>query len=412
MVYDAFVGIDLGSQKHVLQVIGSDGKPLSRREIEHSPEGIGKLGAWLLSTLPVPASRFAVAIEVPHGSVVESLLEKGFHIYAINPKQLDRFRDRHSVSGCKDDDRDSLVLATSLRTDPDSFRLLRIEDPLIICLREASRMGDELGDAERRLCNKLWHLLNRSIPQLLKLSSGADEPWLWTLLKLCRGDLRLLAQFSKAKVLNVLKDHQIRRITVEDLQKCLGEGTLQLADGSIKAIGQSIKLIVPQLRLLREQRKENDAVIAALLAELSSSPSKDLEGKDRQHSDVAIILSFKGIGNNIGARMLSEASQLLSEGNYEALRVYSGVAPITKRSGKMILVSMRRSCNGRLRQAMHLWGGVAIQHDERARVYYQSLRQRGKGHSRALRSVSDSLLRRLCKMLKDRSLYQAQEACF
>jgi transposase len=48
---------------------------------------------------------------------VEVLVERGFHVFAVNPKQLDRFRDRHMVAGAKDDRRDALVLADSLRTD-------------------------------------------------------------------------------------------------------------------------------------------------------------------------------------------------------------------------------------------------------------------------------------------------------
>ncbi len=36
-------------------------------------------------------------------------------VYSINPKQLDRFRDRHSVSGAKDDDLDAYVLHYSER---------------------------------------------------------------------------------------------------------------------------------------------------------------------------------------------------------------------------------------------------------------------------------------------------------
>jgi hypothetical protein len=44
------------------------------------------------------------------------LVERGFQVYAINPKQLDRFRDRYSMSGAKDDRRDAFVLADSLRT--------------------------------------------------------------------------------------------------------------------------------------------------------------------------------------------------------------------------------------------------------------------------------------------------------
>ena len=42
-----------------------------------------------------------VAIEMTQGPVVEALLERGFCVYGINPKQLDRFRDRFTVAGAK-----------------------------------------------------------------------------------------------------------------------------------------------------------------------------------------------------------------------------------------------------------------------------------------------------------------------
>jgi Transposase len=67
-------------------------------------------------------SEIHVAIETPHGPIVEALLERGFSVYSINAKQLDRFRDRFTVSGAKDDSLDSYVLADSLRTNIPLFR--------------------------------------------------------------------------------------------------------------------------------------------------------------------------------------------------------------------------------------------------------------------------------------------------
>jgi Transposase len=55
-----------------------------------------------------------IAIEVPRGALVETLAERGFPVFSINPKQLDRFRDRYSPAGAKDDSRDTFVLADSL----------------------------------------------------------------------------------------------------------------------------------------------------------------------------------------------------------------------------------------------------------------------------------------------------------
>src|SRR5215510_12362508 len=87
--------------------------------------GLAELGDWLLS-MASAARTVAVAIEVPHGPVVDALIDRGFVVFAINPKQLDRLRDRFSVAGAKDDRRDAYVQADSLRTDRRLFRRLQV----------------------------------------------------------------------------------------------------------------------------------------------------------------------------------------------------------------------------------------------------------------------------------------------
>ena len=77
--------------------------------------------------------------------VGKTLLERGLEVHAINPKQMDRFRDRFTMAGAKDDSRDAEVMASSLRTDPRCFRSLAVADPIVIELREWSRMADDLG---------------------------------------------------------------------------------------------------------------------------------------------------------------------------------------------------------------------------------------------------------------------------
>src|SRR5882672_10889996 len=79
---------------------------------------------------------------------------------------------------------------------------------------------------------------------------------------------------------------------------------------------------------------------------------------------------------------------------------HTGVAPITKRSGKRVFfVHMRYACKWRLRQALYHWSRTSIQHDAAARAYYDRLRARGHSHGRALRSVADRWLRILIAML-------------
>src|SRR5947207_15592455 len=106
------------------------GDRVAEHSMPHTGAGLAALRTDLRQRVSDPAG-IAVAIEVPHGAVVDALLEHGCHVFAINPKQLDRFRDRHAVAGAKDDRRDAFVAADAFRTDRGAFgRLPTDESPL------------------------------------------------------------------------------------------------------------------------------------------------------------------------------------------------------------------------------------------------------------------------------------------
>ena len=130
--YHWYVGIDWGSQQHQVCVLDRDRHVVGERVVDHTGSSLAQLATWLWALSAGQPQRVAVAIEVPRGAIVEGLIERGFHVFAINPKQLDRFRDRHSVAGAKDDRRDAFVLADSLRTDRPSFRRLHLDKPQLL----------------------------------------------------------------------------------------------------------------------------------------------------------------------------------------------------------------------------------------------------------------------------------------
>jgi len=66
--------------------------------------------------------QIVIAIEVNHGAVVEALLAAGLRVYSINPKLLDRLRDRFSMPGAKDDRRDAFVLASCVESPEGRLR--------------------------------------------------------------------------------------------------------------------------------------------------------------------------------------------------------------------------------------------------------------------------------------------------
>ena len=140
-----FGGVDWASETHQVCLVAADGKIIGERAFAHGGAGLAEMCDWLVTTSGEEPPTVAVAIEVPHGPVVEILLERRFQVDAVNPKQLDRFRDRFTVAGAKDDRRDAYVLADALRTDRHCFRRLTVEDPVVIELREWSRMVDRFA---------------------------------------------------------------------------------------------------------------------------------------------------------------------------------------------------------------------------------------------------------------------------
>src|SRR5918912_218786 len=153
IAYHWYVGIDWGSQQHQVCVLDRDRHVVGERVVDHDGSSLAQLATWLWALSAGQPQRVAVAIEVPRGAIVEGLIEHGFHVFAINPKQLDRFRERHSGAGAKDDRRDALVLADSMRTDRPAFRRVQTDHPLIIQIRALSRAEDDLQIDLNRLTN-------------------------------------------------------------------------------------------------------------------------------------------------------------------------------------------------------------------------------------------------------------------
>jgi hypothetical protein len=95
----------------------------------------------------------------------------------------------------------------------------------------------------------------------------------------------------------------------------------------------------------------------------------------------------------------------LSRRDYEGLRTLSGAAPVTKRSGKSLIVVRRYAAHVRLRDTVYHWARVATQRDPKCRARYTALRKRGHSHGRALRSVADRLLALACVLLQRQTLF-------
>ena len=408
-----YAGVDWASESHHVLLTDSDGRSIGKRVFKHSGEGLAEMATWLTTMSGAQeASQINVAIETPHGPVVETLLERGFKMHAINPKQMDRFRDRFSPAGAKDDSRDCEVMASALRTDAHCFRLLASADPIIIELREWSRITEELGGERNRLTNRLRDQLWRYFPAMLELDADLGAEWLLNLWELAPTPAKA-KRAHETTIAKLLKRHRIRRFDAAHVLDVLRQTPMQVAAGTVEAATAHIATLLARIRLLNRQLQQAHDKLDTLTARLI--PSEEAEpGQQKQH-DVEILASLPGVGRIVLATLLAEASDALQRRDYAALRILTGVAPVTRQSGKSRIVLRRYACHGRLAIAMYHWARVATQHDQRSRAKYAELRHRGHNHARALRSVADRLLNVACAMLRSGTTFDpsiaAKTAC-
>ena len=239
----------------------------------------------------------------------------------------------------------------------------------------------------------------------MALCPAANAPWFWALWEQAP-TIAAHRALSRAAISALLKARRIRRVTAAEVHGALQTPALTTAPGVVEATEAHIALLVPHLRLVVAQRAACVKRTDALLRELETR--EDTDGERNQHRDVQILRSLPGVGRQVAATMLAEASRPLRARDYHTLRLYVGIAPVSKWSGKRRLrptVHMRRACNRRLRRAAYHWGRVSLVNDGPTRVYYDELRARGHTHGRALRSVIDRWFRILVAMLRTGTLY-------
>ncbi len=395
-------GVDWGSREHHVCLMDHRGRVVKERAFDHGGRGLAAMSDWLLDRARRPADRIGVAIEVPHGPVVETLMESGFPVHSINPMQLDRFRDRFSAAGAKDDRRDAKALASALRTDPECLRPVPEPDDDVIEMRGKARARKELVEDRNGIANRIRQHLVDYYPQFLDATDGdVTTPWAIDLWKRVPTPDKA-RRTRKTTLAKLLKKHRVRRIDADELRERLKAQPIKRRDASVESARNRILSLLP---ILEQYNKQIDKARRQLQQTLQQA--KETKTEDDELRDAAILDSIPGIGNHVLATLLTEAEQAIRQRDHAALRCLAGVAPITVSSGNRKTVRQRRARNHRLADAVYHWTRVAVQRDPESRARYDRARKRGKTHGHALRIVGDRLLRIACAMLRDRTLFQA-----
>ncbi len=376
-----FVGVDWAEAQHAACLMDPGGTVVRRLMIPHSTVGLARLRQAIAAAEAEPTA-VLVAVERPDGLLVETLLDVGYVGYALNPKAVDRYRERTRGAGGKTDPADAELLARILVTDRNRQPPLRPSSPVVEEVRALARQDERASRDQTRLLNRLRHDLLEVFPAAL--DAFPELKAVSALAFLERWPTAAAARDPSQSEIEAFLRHQSHgqaRAAAGRIHAALQSDALTASPHLAAARAGAIQLAVRQLLLLHRQR----AAWQQRLREL-------LDG-DGAHPDGEILLSLPGLDARLAARVLGEIGDRRERfPTPAALQSYAGTAPVTRASGRSRVVVARSACNRFLRQALLRWAFCSLTRSAWARTHYDEHRRGGKTHFSALRSLANRWL--------------------
>lgn len=394
--FAAFVGIDWADREHAVCLASAKGSRCESHVVPHQATAIDQWAQGLRTRFG--GRPIAVCLEQSHGALAFALRKYDFLVlFPINPKQLARFREAFVPSGAKSDPSDARLLAEFARQYHTQLHPSRPDDARtrqLALLVEARRT---LVDERKALENRLRQTLKESFPQALELTSSSLHADFF---------LRLLKRYPTLASMKRAEPRRLARLlpprraaedepTIDPRVQALRESPPLVTDPAVLEASQlMIEATVAQLFALNAAIKAHDRRIAALMAE---------------HPDAALFCALPGAGEVMAPRLLAAfGSDRKRFASAAEVQRYSGIAPVTKQSGRVRLIYRRWACPKFLRQTFHEFADHSRKASAWARAFYQLQRDRQKGHHAAIRSLAFKWIRILYRCWQTGTAYDEQ----
>ena len=399
-----FVGDDWAEDHHDVEVMDASGRRLAKARLPEGVAGIARLHEMIAQHLTVDredivdaAELVKIGIETDRGPWVQALIAAGYTVFAVNPLQAARYRDRLAVSGAKSDAADAHMLADMVRTDSHQLRPVAPDSAEAEAVKVVSRMHKTLIWERTRAVQRLRHALRDYFPAALAAFEDLDAADTLELLKKAP-DPAAAARLSLAQISTALKRARRRDVVSKAATVQAALRAEQLAQPAVvtAAYAATVRALVALLVTLNEQVKALQGQVEAHFG---------------RHPDAEILLSQPGLGVILGARVLAEFGDARERyATAKARKNYAATSPITRASGKKRTVAARFVHNDRLIDALMSQAFSALTTSPGARAYYDRQRARGAGYNAALRQLANRLVGILHGCLKTGTLYDETTA--
>ncbi len=392
-----FVGIDWAEAHHDVCVLDEVGVVQAKGRVPDGVEGVARLHA-MVADHAEDAAEVLVGIETDRGLLVGALVAAGYRVYAVNPFAVSRYRDRHGTSGAKSDPGDAKVLANLVRTDRHNHREVAGDSELAEAVKVLARAHQSLIWTRQRQVSALRSALREFYPAAL----------------------RALPELGTVEACSILgmapTPERGRRLTLAKVRRSLAaSGRTRNLDRRAAEILEA--LLAPQLEAPPILSEAYGSVVGSLVVVIDgllhqiARLETELAERFERHPDAEILRSLPGLGLVLGARVLAEfGDDPARYADPKARKNYAGTSPITRASGKRMVVLARVAHNRRLADACYLWAFASLNASPGARRYYDARRTAGKTQHQALRALANRLVGIFHGCLHHRQLHREEVA--
>jgi len=387
-----YAGIDWADTHHDALVIDEKGRQVGSLRVDHSPQGMSKLNAFLEQIIgTAPKEQMACIIETTHGLLIAHLLEVGWPVYPVNPRTVDR---RRSASGAKTDTIDAYLLAKTGRADFADLHRLTPDSEKVAELKLLTRDQDALIQTQTRLVNQLTACLKAYYPVALELFTKVQQ----------HTTLVFLQTYPTPQAAESASTDQITQV----LKKAGHPNPLGVAPKIVERLQQ------PHLQadavITRTKSRLMLALVGQLLPLLAqiAQYDKEIATLFLTHEDHEIFESLPRAGQRLAPRLLAEIGD--DRKRYQdasSLQALGGTSPVLYQSGIYSKAHRRLGCIKPLRNALHQFAWQTTQSEPWARDYYHRKRAEGKSHTVAIRALANVWVRIIFAMWIKRTCYEA-----
>jgi len=395
--FAAIVGLDWEDQRHAVCLLPPAGGDPQHGEVAQTPQAIA---AWVAGLREQFGGRpVAVCLEQSRGALAYALMQYDFLVlHPINPKQLANYRAAVYPSGAKSDPNDAELLARFLHDHPDKVRAWHPDDPITRGLRMMTEQRRKWVQDRVALTNELQQRLKESYPLALELAGEAVySAWF----------LALLEKFPSQRELQRASPRQLAKWLPKPRRAVDDPPAEELPRDRIAAIRKAAPITTdgPVLEHARLAVSHLVAMIQKLNGAIAECERK-IEELFAKHPDGQLFASFPGAGKAMAPRLAAAFGTDRDKfRDAQEMQQFSGIAPVTRASGKTKVVLMRWACPKFLRQTFHEFARCSIKYSRWAQAFVDMRKARGDRYQEIVRALAFKWQRILFRCWKNREAY-------